>query len=169
MEGILKDIFQRFPAFHKWAEDKKAGAEGLSVLLELSDPLKARDLLNWIGRNRPGHSRGIQIIETAGELLLMGKDLAPVFKAAKTPEELLKKLLRLRRPEATKRDEERARRISSLPWPAGVQGRPLRQNDTAGLEVRFTCFSLKDFKRKVQSLDLVCERLKKEDLFHAEL
>ena len=158
----MENIFHQFPDFHKWVTDKKPDPGALSLFRELSDTNKARDLLTWLGQNRPSCSLGVQILETAGELLLMGKDLSSVFKETERPEGLLKKLMKLRYPQATQRDEEKGKQVLSLPWPGGVKARWLRQNDTSGLEVRFVCFSLKDFKRKVQGLDLVHKQMKED-------
>ena len=159
----MKNIFQQFPDFHKWVTDKKPDPGALSLFRELSDTNKARDLLTWLGQNRPSCSLGVQILETAGELLLMGKDLSSVFKETERPERLLKKLMKLRYPQATKRDEQKAKEIQRLPWPGGIKARWFRQNDTAGLEIRFVCFSPKDFQRKIQGLDRVYEQLKKKE------
>ena len=163
----IKDVLKQFPDFEKWVKDKKLEFASLSLLTELSDIQIAQPLLAWISRNRPSHSQGIQILEMTGELLLMGRSLNALFETTQNPEDLLKNLKQLRYPLTSGQEEQKTKIVKALPWPKQMKGRWIRQNDKTGLEVQFRCFSMKDFKQKIQNLQHIISELeeKRNDLW----
>ena len=158
----LKNILEQFPDFQQWVENKKPGPASLSLLMEFSDTKTLQVILNWIGRHRPSHSQGIQILELAGELLLMGTPLDTLFETTTNLENLLKQLKLLRYPMASKQEEQKSKIIQSLSWPRQMKGRWIRQNDLSGLEIQFRCFSIKDLKQKIQGLEHIYNQLEKK-------
>ena len=159
----INDILKQFPDFEQWVKDKKLDFASLSLLTEFSDIQTIQTLLAWISRNRPSHSQGIQILELAGELLLMGSPLDALFETTQTTEDLLKNLKKRRYPLSSKKEEDKAHIIQSLPWPKQMKGRWIRQNDKTGLEVQFRCFSMKDFKQKIQNLQHVISEIEEKN------
>ena len=161
----IDTILKQFPDFQRWMKDKKLASSHLSLLTEFSDIQALQTLLSWIGWNRPSHSQGIQILELAGELLLMGVSLNTAFEATEKPEILLKNLKKLRHPLASNKEEQKTRMIQALPWAEQMKGRWIRQNDRTGLEIQFRCFSIKEFKQKIQSLQHIIQEMeeKKKD------
>ena len=119
-------------------------------------------LLEWIARHRPSHSQGAQILETGGELLLMGRSLAPLLQKETSSKSLLAGLRSLRFPLAAAKARQREEILKSLPWPRAMKARQLREGDQAGLEIAFQSFSLKDFSGKIKSLERICEQLKSQ-------
>ena len=158
----LKTILKQCPDFQQWVEDKKPGPASLSVLTEFSDTKTLQEVLNWIGQHRPSHSQGVQILELAGELLLMGTSLNTLFETTSNPESLLKQLKILRYPLTLKQDEKKSQIVQSLPWPRQMKGRWVRQNDRTGLEVQFRSFSLKDLKQKIKNLQHIYSQLEQK-------
>ena len=158
----INDILKQFPDFQQWVKNKKLTAFHLSLLTEFSDMQILQALLSWIGRNRPSHSQGVQVLELAGELLLMGIPLDAVFETSQKPEILLKKLKKLRHPLASKKEEQKANIVQAFPWPEQMNGRWIRQNDRTGLEVQFRCFSTKEFKQKIQSLQHIVRHMEEK-------
>ncbi|MCY4512678.1 MAG: hypothetical protein OXB86_03210 [Bdellovibrionales bacterium] len=159
----LKKILTQFPNFHQWVKDRKLDPGHLSLLTEFSDIQKLQPLLTWINKNNPTHSKGLQILEMAGELLLMGTSLDTIFDAAQNPEELLKQLKKLRYPLTSKQEEQKTKRVQNLPWPRQMKGRWIRQNDKTGLEIQFQCFSMKEFKQKIQNLQHIADQMEEEE------
>lgn len=158
----LKKILTQFPDFQKWVKNRKSDFSHLSLLTEFSDLQKLQSLLNWISKNNPSHSKGIQTLELAGELLLMNVSLDAIFNTTQNPEELLKQLKKLRHPIASEQEERRSKIVQNLPWQRHTKGRWIRQNDKTGLEVQFQCFSMKEFKQKLQNLQHIAEQMEKE-------
>ena len=159
----LKKILTQFPDFQKWVKERKLDSGHLSLLTELSDKKKLPSLLNWISKNKPSHSKGIQIMELAGELLLMGSSLDDIFETTQRPEDLLKQLKKLRYPLTSKQEEQKTKKVQNLPWPRQMKGRWIRQNDRTGLEIQFQCFSMKEFKQKIQNLQYVADQIEKKE------
>lgn len=158
----INDILKQFPDFEQWVKDKKLDFSGLSLLTEFSDTQKPQALLNWISQNRPSHSQGIQILELAGELLLMGRPLNAILETAQNSEDLLRSLKQLRYPLTSGQEEKKTKIVRALPWPKHMKGRWIRQNDKTGLEVQFQCFSMKEFKQKAQSLQHIINEIEEK-------
>ena len=158
----INDMLKQFPDFQQWVKDKKVTTSHLSLLTEFSDTQTPQSLLNWIGRNQPSHSQGIQMLELAGELLLMGITLNDTFETTQTPEILLQKLKTLRHPLASKKEEQKTKMIQALPWSKHMKGRWIRQSDRTGLEVQFRCFSMKELKQKIQSLQHIVQQMEEK-------
>lgn len=158
----ITDILKQFPDFQQWVKDKKLTSSHLSPLTEFSDIQRLQALLNWIGRNRPSHSQGVQILELAGELLLMGISLDAAFETTQNPEILLKKLKKLRHPLASTEEERKSNIVQALSWSKQMKGRWIRQNDRTGLEVQFQCFSMKEFKQKIQNLQHIVRQMEEQ-------
>ena len=119
--------------------------------------------MKWIGEQKPSHSHGVQILEMGAELLLMGKKLDEIMFKEENAKNLLKKLRMLRQPESSQRDQHKEEIIKKLPWPTGIKGTWLRQNDRSGLEIRFQSFSFKELDQKIKSLQSISENLQKEN------
>ena len=150
--------------------DKKLRPLDLSILTELKGGvLDLKPLVEWVAIHRPSHSQGKQILEIAGELILMGQHLSPLLqRETRGPVFLLKALRELRFPESQAQDKKNAEMIARLPWSHSVKARWIRENDRAGLSVQFNSFSLRDFKQKIQKLESVYQELKQLKVYKTD-
>ncbi len=155
----LSEIFDQFPAFQKWAENKKLAPPELDILTEFNTSQPLKPLLRWLETRQPTHSQGAQILELGGELLLMNKPLDSRWLNEAQAPELIKKLQKLRLAETSRRDEKKSKIVQSLSWPPSIQAQWIRQGDRGALSVQFKSFSLKDFQQKIQKLNSVYSQL----------
>ena len=157
----LAPVFKQCPGFGQWVEDKKLKASEISILTEFLPKQAPLELLKWIGRHKPSHSEGAQILELACELILMRRPVKDLLlKETKAP--ALLQLLRKRRfAHTSARDQQKAQAIASLPWPDSIKARWIRENDRGALSIQFKSFSLRDFRQKIQKLEAVRRELEK--------
>ena len=155
----LSLIFKSFPLFHKWVKEKKLNTKELTILEEFENLSKIKPLLQWIETYKVTHSEGIQILEYAGELLLMNQDLNSLFQKQKKASLLIEQLKKLRHPESSSRDEEKSQMATNLNWSPSIKAKWVRKNDKGGLSVSFHSFSLRDLKQKIQNLNSIYKQL----------
>lgn len=158
----LSDIFAQHPRFHQWVKDKKLNSKELSILTEFESLTKIHPLIEWIERHKVTHSEGVQILEWAGELLLMKKPLIPLFLKQHKASLLIQELKKLRHPESSFRDERKSQIVSDLNWSSSIKAKWDRQNDKGALSIHFHTFSLKDFKQKIQKLNSIYKQLEEK-------
>ena len=166
----LSKIFDQFPKFHEWAENKKLTPKELSILTEFKNSSPIQPLIQWIEIHRPTHSQGTQILELGGELLLMDKSFHSLLSKKTKVSFFIEQLKKLRLKESSARDENKSKTVNSLPWPSSIQARWIRQGDRGALSVRFQSFSMKDLKQKIQKLESIYNQLneKTERLWNYE-
>ena len=158
----LSEIFDQFPEFQKWVENKKLNSKELTILTEFKNGSSLKSLLQWIENQKPTHSQGVQILELGGELLLMNKPFdSLLIREAQAPS-LIEQLKKLRFSKTYSRDDKKSKIVTGLPWPSSIQAKWIRQGDRGALSVQFKSFSMKDFKQKIQKLNSVYDQLDKE-------
>ena len=155
----LSNIFDQFPKFYSWAENKKLQPKELSILTEFKDSSSVKPLIQWITNYKPTHSQGVQILELGGELILMNKTFDSVLLKETNAGCLINGLKKLRLPNNSARNEEKSKIVNSLDWPSSIQAKWIRQNDRGALSIQFKSFSMKDFKQKIQKLNSVYNQL----------
>ena len=94
----LKNIFKKWPVFHKWSKDKKLNSTDLSILTEFKKASSFKSLIEWIEKQPVSHSEGKQILELGGELLLMNQAIQDVLDQNTQAKSLIKDLKKLRFP-----------------------------------------------------------------------
>lgn len=145
--------------FQNWVSLRDLGARELAILKAAPDIDFLIPITQEIARRSPSRATGVQMLELAGELKLMGETL--VFDTQLTDDQWLQQLKRQRHPLTAQKDESQNNRMRALPWPAHLQTRWLRTGDEAGVEIKFTATSFLDLKRKVDGLRLVEQILEK--------
>ena len=103
----LKDIFKKYPLFHKWSLEKKLNSTDLSILTEFKSAKPFKPLIEWIEKSQAvSHSEGKQILELGGELLLMNQSIQNVLQKHKQAKALITDLKKLRFPIYTQKHEK---------------------------------------------------------------
>jgi len=151
-------IFKEFPSFYQWTLDKKLNETDLSILTEFHQLSEIKDLIVWIEKHFVSHSQGVQILDLAGELLLMNKNIKPVLE--KNPEQLIKKLREMRFPESFLREKRKREILEKLGGSIHTQW--VREKDRTGVQIQFKSFSPQDLKQKIEKLK---ELYKKKELW----
>lgn len=152
-------IFKRFPLFHKWVKEKKLNVKELTILEEFDSLSQIKPLLQWIENHKVTHSEGGQILEYAGELLLMNQNLDSLFQKQEKARTLIEQLKKLRHPENSARDEKKSQIVNSLSWNPSIKAKWIRQNDKGGIAISFHSFSLRDLKHKIQNLNSIHKQM----------
>ena len=148
----LELIFKEFPVFNKWAVEKKLNATHLSILTEFNQLETIKNLIHWIETHLVSHSEGVQILDLAGELLLMDKNITPLLKQHQTTTPLIKELKKLRFPNSSLSEEKKRELLNKMDLGSSIQAKWMRQKDRTGLQLQFTSFSPRDFKQKIEKL-----------------
>ena len=152
-------IFKKFPPFHQWVKDKKLNTKELTILEEFKKDSPIKSLLLWIANHKVTHSEGLQILDYAGELILMNENLDSLFQKQTKASALIEQLKKLRNPKSSARSAKKSQIVKHLPWNPSIKAKWLRQNDKEGIFISFPIFSLKDFKQKIQNLNSIYKQL----------
>lgn len=158
----LSRIFETFPNFHKWSQQKKLDESHLDILTEFKDTNQIKALIQWIEQNHVSHSQGVQILELAGELILMGKPIKASLDNNKKAGLLIEDLKKIRQPQSSYQTTRQSQIVKNLKLSSAVKAKQIRDKDQSGLSVEFKSFSLKDFKNKIGVLKSLYEQLEKE-------
>lgn len=155
---IAKALLQTPMGFQNWCADKKVGPQDLSTLLA-AGTLDLKPLFLKILNLGLSKSQGVQALETAIELLLMGlspTDLQLEISDANSQAEAWLELLKQKRfPEAFARDLAAHDQMKNLPWPGSSQARWARYGDKSGIEIKIFVSNPSDLKKHMQSLSRV--------------
>ncbi len=150
----LQKLIQMPSPFQAWAHHKALGPKDLAILLSFAEPNPDFDeLLEWMAHSQTSKSIGVQVLEIAGELLLMGKAL-PSRKSLR-PESYLMELEGQRRPLSRAALENKNQELSTLPWPARCSGRWLRLGDALVLETKVMGSNFQEVRQRLEALSRV--------------
>ena len=152
-------VFRSFPAFREWVKDKKLSPKEIGILTEFPPKNPPKSLLKWIEKHRPGHSEGAQILDLAGELILMGQTTDGLLSKETKAVKLIQALKKRRMTVSAGRDEEKAKTVARMGWPPSIKARWVRENDRGALMIQFKSFSLRDFRQKIQKLETALQEL----------
>ena len=146
-------IFKEFPIFYKWTVKKQLNETHLSILTEFKDSNQLKNLISWIENHNVSHSQGVQILDLAGELLLMGKNITPLLEKHRESDTLIKELKKLRFPESSLREERKKKLLNKLNLAESIEAKWIREKDRTGIQIQFKSFSAKDLKQKIEKLN----------------
>ena len=141
-------IFKEFPAFYKWTVKKQLNETHLSILTEFKDSNQIKNLIFWIENHTVTHSQGVQILDLAGELLLMSKNINPLLEKHQESDTLIKKLKKLRFPESSLREERKKELLNKLNLAESIEAKWIREKDRTGIQLQFKKLLRKRFKTK---------------------
>lgn len=167
---VAETLLKTPVGFQNWCSDKKVGPQDLLPLISAGE-LELKFLYHDILQFGLSKSLGVKALELGIELILMGhvaenlsseRLLTFVPKNESPGEAWVSALKHLRYPETFKRDQEQAKKMSSLPWPGSSQAKWTRQGDRAGIELKLFVTQPSDLKKYMQSLAKVQEMLEKE-------
>lgn len=147
--------------FARWMKEKKLSSDNLKVFKSLSRK-QILPVLDWISSHRPSHSEGVEILELAGELLLMDRLKTDTFQAASSVKALLERLRLLRYPLSLGGDEKKKAYLKGLPWSSGMKGQWIRERDRSGLSIHLTAFHQSSLREKIKNLETLYLRIKEE-------
>jgi hypothetical protein len=156
--SVLEKLVQTPRPFQAWVSQRGLAPRDLAILnsLGLMDLLAlAEDIFLTIARLELTRSQGAQALEKALELFLLKTPLSEILEPAVSADAWLKALEKARKPQAWKRQGQAQAKMETLPWPAYIQARWLRQGDEGQVEVKFQFSSNSDFKRKIEGLEIV--------------
>ncbi len=146
-----------------WCAEKKLNPQDLSILLSLNTEVgfaQADLLIQKIKSLRLSKSQGVQALETALELLLMGKSFEDLEN---TKSEWLEHLKTLRYPQSTTSDQIQQQKMTALPWPGTSHAKWTRQGDRTGVELKLFVSNPTDLKKYLLSLTKVQDLLEQEN------
>ena len=161
----IQSIFKTFPLFYSWTQQKNVQETELSILSDFKNITDIKALIEWIELQSPTHSEGIQILETGGELILMGQSLQPLLKQNKKASSLIKELRRLRFPISSAQQDRQKQILSQIPTAKNFKIKAVREQDRSALSIEFKSFNLRDFKQKIQNLNSIQEQLKEKNFW----
>lgn len=160
LSQLLLAVSQTPLTFQKWTSQKDFGPRDLAILKSFPSLQNFTAVLLRVVELNPTKSQAVQILEWAGELVLMGRSVEGVVPLEiKNAEAWWKWIKSLRFAQTTSRDDEKKKHLLSMPWPSLSQVRWVRQGDEAGLEVRFLVRSAEDLKKKLKGFEHVQQLL----------
>ena len=158
-ETIATKCTQLPISFQSWLLEKNIGAQELQILLS-SEGLSLEPVYLAIIENRLSRQNGIQVLENAIELLLLGKSLREILpRESESFEFWLSRLKNLRFPKTSSSDEKSQGQLADLPWPGHSQARWVRQGDRSGIELKLFVANPAELKKSVLSLQKIQELL----------
>jgi hypothetical protein len=156
--NVAKALLLTPVGFQNWCADKKVGPQDLSPLLA-AGALDLKPLFLKILNLGLSKSQGVQALETAVELLLMGiseTDLQLLASDENLAAEAWLELLKQKRfPEAFARDNAIQENMKNLPWPGSSQARWARYGDKSGIELKIFVSNPSYLKKHMKSLSRV--------------
>ena len=161
----LSDVFKKSPRFYNWTQQKSLQASHLSLLEEFEDFTALQTLLEWIAQHSPTHSEGLQILETGGELILMGHSIQALLQKNQQSKTLIQELKKLRYPIRSAQQDRQKKILSEIALGKDFKIKTLTQGDQSGLSIEFKSFQLRDFKQKIQKLNNIYEQLQKKEFW----
>ena len=165
LQKTMEVLVQLPLEFQKWCSDKQLGTRDLAPIRALKDLQLAKNLWPSLALSGLSKSQGVQVLEWAIDLLLMGKSWEQIKPLFDPPEaKWLNQLKELRYPQTHSADKDKQFKTAQLPWPARTQAQWVRQGDRGFLEVRLQADSLEDFRHKLTGLAKVEKALKGEGL-----
>ena len=155
----LSKIFDQFPAFQQWVENKKLNSKDLTILTEIQNLSSLKPLIEWIETHKVTHSEGVQILDLGGESILMDKTLTSFLFKEEKASSLIEHLKKIRQAESFSRDEKKSQIVKKLNLTNFIKTKWIRENDRGALSIHFNTFSLRDFKQKIQKLNSIYNQL----------
>jgi hypothetical protein len=153
--SVLEKLVKTPRLFQDWVSQRSVAPRDLAILNSFESFHLVEPILLTIVQLGLTRSQGVQALEKALELFLMQKPLSEILTAANNAESWLQSLEQNRKPLSWQRQTQAQTKWASLPWPAYVQAKWMRQGDQGQIEVKFHFSSSADFKRKLEALGLV--------------
>jgi hypothetical protein len=140
--------------FQDWIFQKQVSLNEVSIFLSLP-PHKFLKIQDEIILQKLSKSAGIQALEIAGELILMGQSQEQLIIKSNHGDEWLEHLKSLRFPRSKKQDQAAQDWLNTLPWPSKSQVKWQRKGDAAGIEIKLFATSPQELKKHITSLQRV--------------
>lgn len=154
LNDLLKKLNLTPAAFQNWTIDKKLGAKELFILKALVSVSEVDSLLKTFSERNPSRQVGIQILENAIELFLMGHNLATLITEGSC-EEWCDSLEKTRHPMMTSRIKEKQMSLATLPWPKFMNAKVIQHQASLVSEVRLQFRNVGELKRNIEALQKV--------------
>lgn len=160
LEKLLDLLSQTSKAFCKWTEEKKLGPRDLGILWAIPDILPHQWIFDKIAKDNPSKSIGVQCIEYAVELSLMGVN--PEEMQSHTPShQWVNQLKKLRYPMSTEKDLDQSEKASLLPWPKESRVSWERKGDRTGIQLQLQFKNQEELSNTIRHLTRVHNLLEK--------
>lgn len=148
------DLARALPEnFQQWLQAHDASPRDIAPLLSLKANHNLEHVLTTMVNLNVSRSLGLQILELAVDLQLLGteiKNILPV--ASESADSWVSRLKKLRFPMTETLDAQTEQILQSLPWTKAFSKRWTRMGDRSGLEIKFLALSQEDLRNKVKSL-----------------
>ncbi len=166
----LTDLFVKLAdspiEFQNWTAEKKLGAKELFVLKAVGHMHEIRTLLLNISSQNPSRQIGIQILENAVELFLMGHDQDELLSA---DDDWAARLEKLRNPMISAKTTLRQSELANLPWPKFITARVTQHEASLVNEVRLQFKNLSELKRNIEALKKIESVIENQSLAESSL
>lgn len=157
-QQLVQSFLKLSLTFQDWCTEKKVAANELAILSSFKEFDAFQKVCDFLVSNQCGKQTGIQILEIAGELILMETSIEDLLSSHLTPEAFLLSLKKRRFPNSSEKDEEQNQWIQSLGWPSSSQSKWVRRGDKAGVEVKLFFSSPLELHKNIIQLQRIEEK-----------
>lgn len=160
VDQTLKQLNDSPISFQKWVREKKVSFYDLTIFRSMNLISEFSSILNFLSEQQFSKSEGLQCLELATELKLIGLDDCAILNF--NCKSWLDHLKSLRFPQTTQNDQKSQDLIKKLPWPKRTKVKWLRDGDQSKIEILLELRSKKDFKELLDGLKKVYDSMDPE-------
>ncbi|MCB0406870.1 MAG: hypothetical protein KDD34_01625 [Bdellovibrionales bacterium] len=154
------------PKILQWCNEKKLRARDLEILNAFSSLNDFNFLIEKLLPYGISKSRGVQLFEVIGELLLMNKkdEVLQIF-TINSLDAIEVELKRIRFPLSSEKLTFQKKELANFSWPSHVKPQWIRKGDSTKLKLEMELSSFDDFEKKLKLLSQVNLNMQKEELW----
>ncbi len=137
-------------ATQHWMEQKSFSARDIQILRSFSDYQKLIPIFDYLKNSSASKSEAVQILEIAGELILLERPLPQLNTSSAA---LIEDLEKLRSPMANSTTQTKNNKLGEWSWPKSTSGKFMRRGDQTQIEVKIQASSAQELKTRLSALE----------------
>ena len=156
-QQLIQNFLKLSESFQNWCLEKKVAANELAILNSFKNLDSLKRVCEFIVSHSAGKQIGIQILEMAGELILMEKDIQDILNST-SAEIFLAEVKKRRFPQSTALDQTQEQWLKSLGWPSTSQTKWIRRGDKSGVELKLFFSTPLELQKNIVQLQRIGEK-----------